>query len=127
MKKIIIKVSLIIFLLGCIYYIGLGFLPRTDVVIADFNVSEQQDKITIYTCVLSSAGYTRSVKDVSDDPEMMKLKFYSAFGGVNGSTGAKSVFDLSLSPECREIYVMLYDEYKLLIEKNDVSGKWEFV
>ena len=95
--------------------------------IADFNVSEQQDKMTIYTCVLSSAGYTRSVKDVSDDPEMMKLKFYSAFGGVNGSTGAKSVFDLSLSPECREIYVMLYDEYKLLIKKNDVSGKWEFV
>lgn len=29
--------------------------------------------------------------------------------------------------KCREIYVMLYDEYKLLIKKNDTSDKWGFV
>ena len=109
------------------YYFGLGFSPRTDVVVVDFKVSEQQDQMTIYTSIASSAGYTRSVKNVSDDPEKMKLKFYSAFGGINGSIGAKSEFDLPLSPECKEIYVLLYDDYKLLIAKNPTTGDWEMV
>lgn len=93
-------------------------LPRTDVVVADFEVSEQEDEMTIYTYILSSAGYSRTVKNVSDDPEKMMLKFYSAFGGVNGSIGAKSEFDLPLAPECKEIYVLLYDDYRLTLAKN---------
>lgn len=92
-----------------------------------FKVSEKQDQITVYTFVLSSVGYTRAVKDVSDDPEKMKLQFYPAFGGINGSIGAKYEFDLPLSPECKEIYVLLYDDYKLLIAKNPTTGEWEMV
>lgn len=57
---------------------------------------------------------------------MMKLKFYSAFGGVNGSIGAKSEFDLPLSPECKEIYVLLDADYELSIKKNPITGKWEY-
>lgn len=97
MKKPLTIIAVIILLILGAYYIGLGFLPRTDVVVADFEVSEQEDEMTIYTYILSSAGYSRTVKNVSDDPEKMKLKFYSAFGGVNGSIGAKSEFDLPLS------------------------------
>ena len=102
-------------------------IPATDVGISDFKVSEKQDQITVYTFVLSSVGYTRAVKDVSDDPEKMKLQFYPAFGGINGSIGAKYEFDLPLSPECKEIYVLLYDDYKLLIAKNPATGEWEMV
>lgn len=127
MKKPLTIIAVIILLILGAYYIGLGFLPRTDVVVADFEVSEQEDEMTIYTYILSSAGYSRTVKNVSDDPEKMMLKFYSAFGGVNGSIGAKSEFDLPLSPECKEIYVLLYDDYKLLIAKNPATGKWEMV
>ena len=97
MKKPLTIIAVIILLILGAYYIGLGFLPRTDVVVADFEVSEQEDEMTIYTYILSSAVYSRTVKNVSDDPEKMKLKFYSAFGGVNGSIGAKSEFDLPLS------------------------------
>ena len=68
-----------------------------------------------------------SFKDVSDDPEKMKLQFYPAFGGINGSIGAKYEFDLPLSPECKEIYVLLYDDYKLLIAKNPATGEWDMV
>ena len=57
----------------------------------------------------------------------MKLQFYPAFGGINGSIGAKYEFDLPLSPECKEIYVLLYDDYKLLIAKNPTTGEWEMV
>ncbi|MEE0702095.1 MAG: hypothetical protein UCN50_09070 [Anaerotignum sp.] len=118
MKKPLTIIAIIILLILGAYYIGLGFLPRTDVVVADFEVSEQEDEMTIYTYILSSAGYSRTVKNVSDDPEKMMLKFYSAFGGVNGSIGAKSEFDLPLAPECKEIYVLLYDDYRLTLAKN---------
>lgn len=120
-------IIVVLLLLGCAYYFGVGFLPATNVVVTDFEVSEQQDSMTIQTSIATSAGYTRSVKNVSDDPEKMMLKFYSAFGGVNGSIGAKSEFDLPLSPECKEIYVLLYDDYKLLIAKNPATGEWEMV
>ena len=127
MKKKLSIIIVVLLLLGCAYYFGVGFLPATNVVVTDFQVSEQQDSMTIQTSIATSAGYTRSVKNVSDDPEKMMLKFYSAFGGVNGSIGAKSEFDLPLSPECKEIYVLLYDDYKLLIAKNPATGKWEMV
>lgn len=125
MKKPLTIIAIIILLILGAYYIGLGFLPRTDVVVADFEVSEQEDEMTIYTYILSSAGYSRTVKNVSDDPEKMMLKFYSAFGGVNGSIGAKSEFDLPLAPECKEIYVLLYDDYRLTLAKNPTTGEWE--
>ena len=127
MKKKLSIIIVVLLLLGCAYYFGVGFLPATNVVVTDFEVSEQQDSMTIQTSIATSAGYTRSVKNVSDDPEKMMLKFYSAFGGVNGSIGAKSEFDLPLSPECQEIYVLLYDDYKLLIAKNPATGEWEMV
>ena len=125
MKKPLTIIAIIILLILGAYYIGLGFLPRTDVVVADFEVSEQEDEMTIYTYILSSAGYSRTVKNVSDDPEKMMLKFYSAFGGVNGSIGAKSEFNLPLAPECKEIYVLLYDDYRLTLAKNPTTGEWE--
>ena len=127
MKKKLSIIIVVLLLLGCAYYFGVGFLPATNVVVTDFEVSEQQDSMTIQTSIATSAGYTRSVKNVSDDPEKMMLKFYSAFGGVNGSIEAKSEFDLPLSPECKEIYVLLYDDYKLLIAKNPATGEWEMV
>ena len=40
---------------------------------------------------------------------------------------AKSEFALPLSPECKKIYVLLYDDYKLLIAKNPTTGEWEMV
>lgn len=123
-KKLSIIVVILLLLYGG-YYFGLGFLPATNVVVTDFEVSEQQDSMTIQTSIATSAGYTRSVKNVSDDPEKMMLKFYSAFGGVNGSIGAKSEFDLPLAPECKEIYVLLYDDYRLTLAKNPTTGEWE--
>lgn len=123
-KKLSIIVVILLLLYGG-YYFGFGLIPATDVGISDFKVTEKQDQITVYTFVLSSVGYSRTVKNVSDDPEKMKLKFYSAFGGVNGSIGAKSEFDLPLSPECKEIYVLLYDDYRLTLAKNPTTGEWE--
>lgn len=123
-KKLSIIVVILLLLYGG-YYFGVGFLPATNVVVTDFEVSEQQDSMTIQTSIATSAGYSRTVKNVSDDPEKMMLKFYSAFGGVNGSIGAKSEFDLPLAPECKEIYVLLYDNYRLTLAKNPTTGEWE--
>lgn len=125
MKKKLSIIIVVLLLLGCAYYFGVGFLPATNVVVTDFQVSEQQDSMTIQTSIATSAGYSRTVKNVSDDPEKMMLKFYSAFGGVNGSIGAKNEFDLPISPECEEIYVLLYDDYRLSLAKNPTTGEWE--
>lgn len=125
MKKKLSIIIVILLLLYGGYYFGLGFLPATNVVVTDFQVSEQQDSMTIHTSIATSAGYTRSVKNVSDDPEKMMLKFYAAFGGINGSIGAKSEFDLPLAPKCKEIYVLLYDDYRLTLAKNPTTGEWE--
>ena len=125
MKKKLSIIIVVLLLLYGGYYFGVGFLPATNVVVTDFEVSEQQDSMTIQTSIATSAGYMRSVKNVSDDPEKMMLKFYSAFGGVNGSIGAKSEFDLPISPECEEIYVLLYDDYRLTLAKNPTTGEWE--
>lgn len=125
MKKKLSIIIVVLLLLYGGYYFGVGFFPATNVVVTDFEVSEQQDSMTIHTSIATSAGYSRTVKNVSDDPEKMMLKFYSAFGGVNGSIGAKSEFDLPLSPECKEIYVLLYDDYRLTLAKNPTTGEWE--
>lgn len=78
MKKKLSIIIVVLLLLGCAYYFGVGFLPATNVVVTDFQVSEQQDSMTIQTSIATSVGYTRTVKNVSDDPEKMMLKFYSA-------------------------------------------------
>lgn len=77
-KKLSIIVVVLLLLYGG-YYFGLGFSPRTDVVVVDFKVSEQQDQMTIYTSIASSAGYTRSVKNVSDDPKKNGIKILFCF------------------------------------------------
>ena len=83
--------------------------------------------MTIAVGVASSAGYTRAVKNVSDNPEIMQLQFYSAFGGINGSIGENHRFVIEITPECKEIYFYRGKEFKLTLYKNETTGEWELV
>lgn len=56
MKKKLSIIIVILLLLCGGYYFGLGFLPATNVVVTDFQVSEQQDSMTIQTSIATSAG-----------------------------------------------------------------------
>ena len=122
MKKIIL-ISLAI--VCAVYFIGSGFRVRGDVGIWDYAVSPNGDEITIEVGVMSSVGYTRNIRNISTDPEKIKLKCYSAFGGINGSIGAEHRFVIPLSPECKEIYLYSFGEYRLEIIKDEATGEWK--
>ena len=121
MKKVLIIIITVVILLAGIYFIGSGFTVRNDAVLYDFSVSEDESKMTVKVGVSSSAGYIRAVKDVSDEDGKIKLIFYSAFGGINGSIGNRNSFDIPLTKKIKEIYIA--DE--LVIFKNEITEQWE--
>lgn len=124
MKKFVIIILTAVILLSGIYFIGSGLTVRSDAVLYDFTVSEDGSKMTINVGVSGSVGYIRSTKDVSDEDGKIKLKFYSAFGGINGSIGSRNSFDIYLAEESKEIYFCRGEQTELILFKNE-SGQWE--
>ena len=97
-KKLVTVLSALVLIFGA-YFIGSGFDVREDVYLVDYIVPPYKNEMTIAVGVASSAGYTRAVKNVSDNPEIMQLQFYSAFGGINGSIGENHRFVIEITPE----------------------------
>lgn len=125
-KKLVTVLSALVLIFGA-YFIGSGFDVREDVYLVDYIVPPYKNEMTIAVGVASSAGYTRAVKNVSDNPEIMQLQFYSAFGGINGSIGENHRFVIEITPECKEIYFYRGKEFKLTLYKNETTGEWEIV
>ena len=124
MKKKIKFILIGLISLYAVYFIGSGFMVRGDAFLGEFLVAPYGNEMTLNIGVMSSVGYTRHIKNVSKDPEKMELKCYSAFGGVNGSVGAESRFVIPLSPECKEIYLYSFGEYRLVVAKDEETGEW---
>ena len=61
----------------------------------------------------------------------MSAEFYSAFGGYNGSLGARDSFELTIPEDCREIYFyrdgQAGGEYDLVLRRDNASSDWERV
>jgi len=107
------------------YMIASGFRVRTDVAVVGYALSEDGTEMTIQTNVMSSAGHTRTCKDEYDG-QAHCLKFYSAFGGLNGSIGAESEFTLSLSDNDTEIAIFRGDQgYFTVLEKDSTDNEWK--
>lgn len=124
-QKQIILLLFVIVLLA--WFIAPGFSVRKDVYLEDYAVPLGQNEMTITVGVAGSAGYTRAVKNVSSDPKVMKLQFYSAFGGVNGSVGETHVFVLYFAAECEEIHFLQGDAFAQVLKKDAETGQWERV
>ena len=129
MKKKIIIILLTLLCIVAVWMIGSGFTVKTSVYITDdFIVSEEEDEITFTVGIGSAMGFVRDYKDEGGGVKPHYLKFYSAWGGLNSSIGAKNKFTLELSPEDTEIYVYHGNGgYDLILEKNSVSGEWQRV
>lgn len=107
------------------YFIGSGFSKRTDVVLADYSVSEDGTELTFYTSVPTSMGYIRGFKDHGGGVKPHYLTFYCTFGGLNSSFGAKHEFGLELDETDTEIWFNRADGgYELVLEKNVHTGEW---
>ena len=115
---VIILVAIMVF-----HLVVTGFTRRSDVFMLDYSVTEHTGVVTMQVGVMSSVGYVRSMENVSDDPTAAQIEFYSAFGGINGSWGARNVYTIQPGEQCKEIYFRTYDGWLLVLEK-DSNGEW---
>ena len=103
-----------------------GYSYQTSAYITDqFVVSEDGKELKFTIAVGSPMGYVRGFKDEGGGVKPHYLKFYSAWGGLNSSIGAKSEYVLKLDPNDTEIYVYHGDSgYSLALKKDIDSGEW---
>ena len=126
LKKKIIAAIAVLLVLASFYLAGTGFRKRTDVFLADFSISEDGTEITFTAGIASSMGYIRGFKDNGGGLKPHYLTFYSTFGGLNSSFGAKQDFKLELDPEDTEIYFARPDQgYELVLVKDAETGEWQ--
>ena len=129
MKKYLTKVILIIAIIVVAiasFLIGTGFIKRTDVVLYDYIVAEDESEIILDVQASSSMGHIRGFKDNGGGIKPHYLTFYSTFGGLNSSFGAKNSFILELDDDDTEIYFSRPNGgYELVLIKNVDNGKWE--
>ena len=110
--------------LVALWFIISGFFYRTDTYLEDYSVLEHSGCITIHVGVAGSMGYIRGCRNISDDPSVMVLRFYSAFGGLNSAVGAQNVFVIQPDASCTEISFESYDGTRLWLEKDPATGEW---
>lgn len=125
MKKFFLTFVTIIVVLAAVYFIGTGFRKDPTVVLVDYSVSEDGTEMTLHVSSWASVGYTRGFKDKGGGVKPHYLTFYSTFGGINSSLGAKSTFTLELAPEDTEVYFNRSDGgYELVLVKDLETGVW---
>ena len=129
MKKLLTVFTILISALAVLYvlyFVGTGFTKRYDVCLHNYSVSEDGTQLTFSTGIYSSMGFTRGFKDDGGGVKPHYLTFYSTFGGLNSTLGAKDEFVLSLDEDDSEIYFAdIGGGYKLVLKKNQETGIWE--
>ena len=126
MKRILISLLAVVIVLSSLYFVGTGFLERMDVLLYDYSVSEDGTELTFSAGIMSSMGFIRGYKDNGGGVKPHYLTFYSTFGGLNSSFGAKNEFVLELDKDDSEIYFKRANGgYELVLQKNAETGAWE--
>lgn len=125
MKKKILLTLMIIAALLLIYLLGSGFTKNSSVYIDDYTVSEDGSEITMDIGVASSAGYIRDAAVHQQQGGRLYIDCYSAFGGFNGSIGAKTSFTLPLDEDTTTIAIYRSaNSYEEVLWK-DTNGIWQ--
>ncbi len=120
--RILLPVLVLLFFAAA-YLLGSGFLTRTDVFVQDASLTEDGGTLTLQVGVLSSVGYTRAVQ-TRQEGEVLYCTFSSAFGGINGSWGARNTFALSLPEDCTQIaFARSGGDWQTVLQK-DGEGRW---
>ena len=128
-KKIVVSALVIIVALAASYVILTGFTKRGGVFIADYSVSEDGTEMNLTVGVATSIGYVRKVSEHQQQDGTLYLDCYSAFGGINGSWGAKSDYTIQIDEDTERIaiyHARSSDGYDVVLEK-DENGEWQRV
>ena len=116
---------LILAALAAVWLLVTGFTVRTDVYLTDdYTVSADGSTLTFTVGVGSSMGFVRGYRDVGGDGPH-RLKFYTAWGGLNSSLGAKNRFTLPLTPSDTEVWLYHGQQgFVLTLQKDAATGEW---
>lgn len=108
-------------------FLGSGFVKRPDVVLGGYTLAEDGASITLQAGPAGSMGYIREAT-ARQDGDTLYVAFYTAFGGLNSSIGAKDTFTLPVDPACR---VICFDrgggEYAPVLQRDAVTGEWQTI
>ena len=125
--RIAIIALAVIIALMTMYLVVPGFTKMGNVFIVDFSVSEDGSEMTVTVGVSSSIGYVRKVSEHQQQGGKLYLDCYSAFGGINGSWGAKSEYTIQIDEDTEMIALYCSaDCYNPVLEK-DANGEWQRV
>ena len=125
MKRKMITVTTIAFVLATVFLVETGFQKRTDVVLTDYVISENGTTMKLEVQVSSSMGYIRGYKNNGGGIKPHYLTFYSTFGGLNSSFGAVNSVMLEIALDDTEIYFnRLGGGYELVLVKDEKTGQW---
>ena len=125
-RTILIALAVIV-VLSAAYLVAPGFAKMGNVYITDFRVSENGSEMTITVGVSTSIGYVRKVSVHQQHGGKLYLDCYSAFGGINGSWGAKNEYTIQLDEDTEMIALYRSPNcYDPVLEK-DANGEWQRV
>lgn len=125
--RIAIITLAVIIALMTMYLVAPGFTKMGNVFIVDFSVSEDGSEMTITVGVSTSIGYVRKVSVHQQHGGKLYLDCYSAFGGINGSWGAKNEYTIQLDEDTEMIALYRsHNCYDPVLEK-DANGEWQRV
>lgn len=126
-KRIVAIVLTIVVALAGLYVIAPGFTKQGNAYIVDYSVSEDGREMTITIGVSTSIGYVRKVLEHQQHGGKLYLDCYSAFGGINGSWGAKNKYTIQIEEDTKMIAIYRStDCYDAVLEK-DANGEWQRV
>lgn len=125
--RIAIIALAVIIALMTMYLVAPGFTKMGNVFIVDFSVSKDGSEMTITVGVSTSIGYVRKVSVHQQHGGKLYLDCYSAFGGINGSWGAKNEYTIQLDEDTEMIALYRSPNcYDPVLEK-DANGEWQRV
>lgn len=125
MKKKLMIVVITAVVVYLVYFIGTGFLKNGSVYIGEYVVSEDGSKITLDIGVATSVGYIRDVTVHQQEGGKLYIDCYSAFGGFNGSIGAKRRFTLPIEEDTTIIGIYRSANCYEEVLYKDADGGWK--
>lgn len=124
MKKTLFWILGILVVLISTWIIATGFQKEASAFVDDYSLNEDSSVMTLHTGVGSSMGFIRKVVINQTTEGEIKLDFISAFGGLNGSIGAKSTYEIPIDENSTSISIYQGDHYRLILNKDTDSGEW---
>lgn len=124
MKKTLYRICVMLVVCIGLWMVGTGFRKEPSAFVDDYSLSEDGSVLTIHAGVGSSMGFIRKAAVSQRADGALRLTFLSAFGGWNGSIGAKTTYEILLDQNVSSVFLYQGDHDRLILKKDAGSGAW---